>query len=133
MQSALDQEQVKAQNVEQNEKEEETQENTENEVVTTEDEKQAYYIVKSILAAAGKKPEEVLLKDYKQFCNLTYKNSWNVVLRLYFNKAPYKIAFIDKDETGKKTKELIDIESLGDIYKYSDRIKQMAESYEKEE
>lgn len=129
LQNALDQEQVKAQKEEDTDLEN-TNEADDQEVITTDDEKQAYYIVKSILVGAGVDPELILLKDYKLFCNITYKNSYNIILRLYFNKEPYKVSFVIKDENGKKSEEKIDIANLSEIYKLADRIKQVAKIYE---
>lgn len=104
--------------------------NSEEGIVTTEDEKAAYYIIKSILhgIAGG---DEVILNDFKGFCNICYAKKSQIIVRLYFNKLPYKVAVFDTGEDGKRNQDAVQIESVDDIFQFAERIKAAVQDYKK--
>lgn len=89
-----------------------------NGVITTEDELQAYFILKSI-AGELVPINDIVMKDYKQFCNFYYKLCLNksLLLRLYFNEKPYSIELYDQAEP-----EKIDVDSPQDLFKFKQRL-----------
>lgn len=98
-------------------------------VVTTEDEWQAYYIIKSILMGEVDS-ERVILKDYKSLCKISLDRISNVLVKLFFNATPYKIALNSTDAEGNKTEVMHQIDKLDDIYKHADEIKKIAKEFE---
>lgn len=98
-------------------------------IVTTDEEKQAYFIIKSILLS-DPSSQEVLLNDFKGFCNICYGRKSQILVRLYFNKEPLRIAFLTTNEDGKKDQEYHQIDNLEDIYQYADRIKAIAKEFD---
>jgi hypothetical protein len=125
LKSALEKENVK--DAEQLKAIEEQQKVDDNKIETTEEEMEGYFIVKSILRSKV---------DSKRICFRDFQNFFSVLLddtirqticRLYFNGEKKFIAFID--ETKKETK--FELESLDDIYKYSEQILQASAKYVK--
>ena len=95
-------------------------------VITTEEEKEAYYLVKSLLLDTVE-PKRVFLHDHLSFCNILLDNSLRrPLVRLHFNKRPWRIGFFDTDTKDDR----VEIETLDDIIRYADRIKGAALKYE---
>lgn len=87
-------------------------------IITTEDELQACFILKSIAGELAS-INDIVMKDYKQFCNFYYKKCLNseLVLRLYFNEKPYFIGLFDKDE-----EERIAVDNPQDLFTHKQRL-----------
>ncbi len=98
-------------------------------IITTEEEKEAYYLVKSLLLNTVE-PKRVFLRDHVSFCNILLDNSiQRPLLRLHFNRKPWRIGFFDTDTRDDR----VEIETLDDIICYADRIKGAALKYEKKD
>lgn len=108
----------------------EVNDESEHGIVTTEDEFAAYYVIKSILHGMVK-PQNVIINDFKSYCNICYARKSQVIVRLYFNKLPYKVAVLDMGSDGKKNQDPVQIESLDDLFKFADRIKSAVKEYQK--
>lgn len=91
-------------------------------IITTDEEKEAYFIIKSILMGEVA-PKDIILNDFKSFCNICYERKGKVFVRLFFNKAPLKIGFLTTTADGKKDFDQVQIDTVEDIYQYADRIK----------
>lgn len=133
LQNALDQEQIKAEQEQkaQEEAAKQAQEeaSSKDAIITTDDEKEGYFIVKSMLIGAGFDGNDILLRDHKLFCNICFQRPHNVLVRMRFNNKPYKIAFIENNNGGKK-EERFDINKVDDIFTYKDRIIQRARDFQ---
>ena len=133
LQNALDQEQIKAEQEQkaQEEAAKQAQEeaSSKDAIITTDDEKEGYFIVKSMLIGAGFDGNDILLRDHKLFCNICFQRPRNVLVRMRFNNKPYKIAFIENNNSGKK-EERFDINKVDDIFTYKDRIIQRARDFQ---
>lgn len=93
---------------------------------TTDEEKEAFYIVKSILRDLIP-AERITLRDAKSYCTVIIDdNNRKLICRLYLNsETTKKIAFLDENRKEISHK----IESIDDIYNYSDQIKDIAEKF----
>lgn len=112
-------------NIESNELENDNTKKTDNRIMTTDTEMNAYYIVKSILRTVIA-PERILFKDTISYFSINMDNTWKNVCRLYFNnEAHLRIAFINDD----KKEERFDIDTIDDIYKYSDKLIEKANKF----
>lgn len=91
---------------------------SDNGIITTEDELQAGFILKSICGELVP-IKDIVMKDYKQFCNFYYKGCLNskLVLRLYFNEKPYFIGLYDMEN-----EEKIPVDSPQDLFNYKERL-----------
>ena len=91
---------------------------SDNGIITTEDELQAYFILKSICGELVP-IKDIIIKDYKQFCNFYYKGCLNskLLLRLYFNEKPYFIGLYDTEQ-----EEKIAVDSPQDLFTYKERL-----------
>ena len=97
----------------------------------TEEEQEGYYILKAILTSIVD-PSRITYKDTASYCNILLdNNSWKPIVRLHFNNPKHKrleIFFMNSE--GNKDSEKLSIESLKEIYQYSDRFKSIVESYD---
>ncbi len=94
-------------------------------VVTTHEEIEAYLIVKSILRKEVPL-NKVIMRDTQSYCGILYdNNNRKPICRFYFNsdKVKYIAIVMDKAETKHK------IDSIDDIYNYSDELIQSAQQY----
>lgn len=133
LQNALEQEQAKEKEeqviiVDANDTKSEV-EIVDNGIDTTDDEKQAYFIVKAILISAGFKADDIILKDYKGFCNICYKRVNDAFMRLWFNSKPYTVSFAEYPGRARKEKRE-QIEKLEELYQYKDHILQRIKDLE---
>lgn len=98
-------------------------------IVTTEEELEGYYIVKSIVREVIA-ADRIGHKDTIQYMSIILDSSKRKpICRLYFNSAQ-KYLHLRNEE---RAYERVDIESIDDIYKYADRLKATALSYESTE
>lgn len=94
----------------------ETSEETEN--TFTEEEREGLYIVRAI-CASDVNPSRLSERDTKSYCSVIVdNNSRKYFVRMYFNGSSKKIEVFDNIDPS-----VIAIESLSDIYTYSERIK----------
>lgn len=92
----------------------------ENGIYTTDDEIAAWFIVKAI-ACSEVDAERVTIRDAKSYCAIFMDdNNRRPIVRLYFNGEQKKLGLF---ENGALASEKQPIDSLNDIYKYSDEIK----------
>ncbi len=98
-----------------------------NGIVTTEEEIDAYNVVKAILREVVD-VRRIAMRDTKSYCGvLLDDNNRKPVCRLHFNYSQkYLGVFSDKKE------ERIQIESVDDIFKYSDKLKAVINEYERD-
>lgn len=94
-------------------------------VVTTEEEKEGYYLVKSLLVGVVD-TERVRLQDWQAYCNVVLDTRKKPLLRMHFNKRPWKIGLFDGDNRDDR----VEIEKLEDILPYADRIRATALQYD---
>lgn len=89
-----------------------------NRVETTEEELQAYYIVKAILRGV-EKPENIIYRDsISRFSIFLKDNKSTTICSFWFNGKHKKIGF----QTGKGNNEQFPIDTIDDIWNYSDKI-----------
>ncbi|RZN36874.1 MAG: restriction endonuclease [Methanosarcinales archaeon] len=90
-----------------------------NGVVTTEIEIEGFHIVRAILHEITD-PERIVLKDRKRYCTIILDNNVRkTICRFYFDSKQKYIGFFDEN----KTEEKVQIDKLGDIYKYAEKLK----------
>lgn len=94
-------------------------------IETTDDEKQAFFIIKSILMGMVE-PEKVVMRDYKEFCDINYIKTKMHIIRLYFNNPEdYKIGIFNEA----KEQDIYSINKLDDIYKNAEQIRNIVKYY----
>ena len=87
-------------------------------IVTTEDEIEGLFAVKSILREAID-VKRVSMRDTKSYCGILLDdNNRKPICRLRFNREQKYLGVLDEN----KSEEKIAIDTVDDIYKYSDRI-----------
>jgi len=94
------------------------------EIVTTDEEREGYMIVKAIVrdTIAAKR---VYMRDAKSYCAILIDNNNRKPLaRLHFNRSVKYIGFFDGEN-----EERVIVESLDQIYEYSDRLRATAKKY----
>lgn len=97
----------------------EQEEISDNEITTTDEELEGYQITKAILAECIDS-KRVTYKDTKSYFNVLLDgNSWKPICRLYLNSKTIKRLGLFDGESEEK----IVIESVSDLYKYTDRLK----------
>ena len=98
------------------------------EVITTDEEVEGYHIVKAIVRSEVK-ADRVTMRDAKSYCAILLDdNNRKPLVRMHFNSKSVKyISLFDSDKNGEKIK----IESLDDIYAYTERLRATAASYDK--
>lgn len=106
--------------------EEPVKECDENRIVTSEEEMQAFYIVKSILAQKAPLSRIFARDTQSYFGVLLDDNNRKPICRFHFNGGKKYIEIFDADKKG--TKHLL--ESIEDIYKFSDPILSIIDCYE---
>jgi hypothetical protein len=99
---------------------------TQHRVETTEEEFEAYYIIKTLLRDAID-PKRINIRDAINYCAVIIDGSPRKPLaRLFFNSAQKSIALFDEE----KNEEKIAINSIEEIYNYSDKLKAVAKYYD---
>lgn len=94
------------------------------EVVTTDEEREGYMIVKAIVRDTIS-PQRVIMRDQKSYCGILIDNNNRKPLaRLWFNRSVKYIGLFD----GESEERLI-VDSLDQIYDYSDRLRATARKY----
>lgn len=94
------------------------QDKTDVKVVTTQEELEAFYAIKSVLSGVIDL-KRVVHRDTQSYFGILLDNSnRKPIARLYFNSSRKRIAVLDSE----KKEELIDIESIDEIFKYKDKI-----------
>lgn len=95
-------------------------------VVTSEEEREGYYIVKSILREVVD-VERIAARDTMSYFGILLDdNNRKPVCRLHFNKQQRKCLGLFDAE---KKEERVPIDTLNDIYKYADRLKETVGFY----
>lgn len=98
----------------------------EDSVVTSGEEMEAFYIVKSILREVID-PQRVAPRDTMSYFGILLDdNNRKPICRLHFNRSQKYIGLFNMQ----KNEERVAIDTLNDIYKYSERIKGMVMFYE---
>jgi len=93
-------------------------------IVTTDEELEGFRIVRAIVAKAVS-PERVVYRDTKSYIGILLDdNNRKPICRLWFNSKQKYLAFFENENVVK-----IPIESLTEIYKYSDQLVATVESY----
>lgn len=88
-------------------------------IVTTEEELQGFYIVRSVLYATVDDIERVCYRDTISYFGILFDdNNRKPICRLHFNGKKKYIETFDENKVGTKTQ----IESLNDIYKFSEQL-----------
>ncbi len=99
----------------------------EEEVVTTDDEREGYMIVKAI-AREVIRPSRVVMRDARSYCAILIDNNNRKPLaRLHFNRTIKYLGLFDGEK-----EERLKIDSLDQIYDFSDRIRTTASRYAEE-
>ena len=95
-------------------------------IVTTQEELQGYYIVKAILSEIIK-PQRVVLKDWKSYCNvlLDGKNR-KVICRFRFGQSKKYFCLLNE----KKEEVKFPIESVEEIFKFAQQLKEIVKHYD---
>lgn len=97
-------------------------------IVTTQEELDSFFIVKAILRPAVDVSRVYYRDAQSYFAILLDDNNRKPICRMYFNAKSVKyIALVDKDK--KETR--YPIESLDDIYKYTDQLRETISFYDK--
>lgn len=97
-------------------------------IVTTQEELDSFFIVKAILRPVVDISRVYYRDAQSYFAILLDDNNRKPICRMYFNAKSVKyIALVDKDK--KETRYLI--ESLDDIYKYTDQLRETISFYDK--
>jgi hypothetical protein len=95
---------------------------------TSEEEIEGYYIVKTILRQEIDS-SRICYRDFQNFFSILIDDSFrNTVCRFYFTESQKQIAFLDEN----KNENRITINSIDDIYKFSEQLKEVAKKYIKQ-
>lgn len=106
------------------EKKEVTEESSKNKVVTTEEEWEGFYIVRAILSEIID-VNRVAIRDNLSYCGILLDNSnRKTICRLRFNTSQKYLGIINEN----KKEEKIPVESVEDLYKYSEQLKNAVNS-----
>lgn len=96
-------------------------------IVTTEEEIEGYHIVKSIVREVVSS-DRIYHRDTKSYMGILLDdNNRQPICRLHLNTSSWSITFFDEN----KNEEKVSINSLDDIYKYSEKLKLAVKSYDK--
>lgn len=88
-------------------------------VVTTEEELQAFGIVRAI-GCAEVPAADIVMRDAKSYCAILYQdNNRKPIARMFFDRKAPRIVIFDEN----KDEVIHDLESIEDIYEYSDDIR----------
>lgn len=97
-----------------------------NGIVTTEEELEAYNIVRAI-ATKSIAPTRVVHRDAKSYMGILLDdNNRKPICRLWFNRSQKYLGIFN----GNKEETRISIDSVVDIYQYSDKLAETIDSYE---
>ncbi|MEA1674202.1 type I restriction endonuclease [Nitrospirillum sp. BR 11163] len=97
----------------------------ETDIETTEEELEGFYIVKAIVRSVVK-PDRIFLRDAKSYCAILLDdNNRKPLIRLHFNSKSIKYISLFKE----KTEDKIKIDTIDDIYLYSEQLRETAQSY----
>lgn len=97
-------------------------------IVTTEEEIEGYHVTKAILCEIID-VSRVIMRDTKRYCGIILdNNNRKPICRLHFNYSQKYLGVISQ-----KKEERIAIDSVDDIYKYSEQIKAAALEYDQEQ
>jgi len=115
-----------SQEYDESEKSDESEESTEG-IVTTPEEIEGYHIVKAIVAQVAN-PNRVVMRDVRSYCGvLLDDNNRKPICRLNFNhKTQWYLGTFD----GNKHEERHPIDSLSDIYKFSEQLRSTVLAYD---
>lgn len=106
------------------------------EIATTEEEWDGFYIIRSILSEIVD-PDRVAIRDRKYYCGILLDDNQNkVICRMHFDSKQKKVGFFDSQErnkSGVRKEDKIPIESLSEIYKHAERLKNTVNYYITEE
>lgn len=95
------------------------------EIVTTANEVEGYHIVKAIVRSVVK-ADRVIMRDAKSYCAILLDdNNRKPITRLHFNSKTTRYISLFKG----KEEERIRIESVDDIYEYTERLRETVKSY----
>ncbi|WP_197435739.1 type I restriction endonuclease [Agrobacterium vitis] len=93
-------------------------------VITTDEEREGYMIVKAI-AREVIGPSRVVMRDQKTYCGILIdNNNQKPLARLWFNRSVKYIGLFDGEQ-----EERVIINSLDEIYEYSERLRVTAKRY----
>ncbi|MBP2046904.1 type I restriction endonuclease [Methanobacterium aggregans] len=96
-----------------------------NRIITTEEEWEGYYIIKTILHE-DIDIDKIYIRDKISYCGILFDdNNRKPICRLHFNTSQKYISLFDNEH-----EEKIPIESVKNIYDYSDRLKTTIQKYE---
>jgi hypothetical protein len=94
-------------------------------IITTDDELEGYYIIRAILHEIVD-PDKVSIRDNKSYCAILFEdNNRKPICRLYFNSKQKYLGIFNED----KNMEKMPIESLKEIYGFSDTLRDIAKVY----
>jgi len=95
---------------------------------TTEEELDGYYIVKSIIRQVIDS-DRIFHRDFQYYHSVLIDDSrQNTICRLYLSEPQKQIAFLDEN----RNEARFPINSIDDIYKFSDQLKESAKKYIKQ-
>ncbi|MEX0723886.1 MAG: type I restriction endonuclease [Gracilimonas sp.] len=105
--------------------EEDEVEVTDDGIDTTQEEIEGYHIVKAIVSEVID-PKRVVHRDTKSYMGILLDdNNRQPICRLHFNTSNWQITLFDED----KNDHRVNIDSLNDIYKHADKLRNAAKSY----
>ena len=97
-------------------------------IVTTEEELDGYYIIRTILRGTVD-PGRINIRDTINYCGVVLDASpRKTIARMYFNSTEKCVGILDEE----KNEEKIPLTSIDDIYKYADKLKAVAQNYDKQ-
>lgn len=104
---------------------EEASASPETKIVTTQDELDAYFVLRAIVREVIE-VKRVTIRDTQTYCNILIDDNKNKTLcRLYFNQTQKRIGIF----TPERTEEKLPINSIDDLYQYTDRLKATASHF----
>jgi hypothetical protein len=92
-------------------------------IVTTEEEREGYMIIKAI-AREIISAKRILMRDAKSYCAVLVDNNRKPLARLHFNRSVKYIGLFDGE-----AEDRVIIETLDQIYEFSERIRATARKY----
>jgi len=94
-------------------------------IITTDDELEGYYIIRAILHEIVD-PDKVSVRDNKSYCAILFEdNNRKPICRLYFNSKQKYLGIFDEN----RNMEKMPIESLKEIYGFSDTFRNIVKVY----
>lgn len=95
-------------------------------IVTTPEEIEGYQIVRAIVREVVK-ADRVVMRDAKSYCAILLDdNNRKPIARLHFNRSVWYLGLFNSD----RSEERVKIESVDDIFLYSDRLKETVRNYD---